>query len=187
MEVKDLELEGLKLISLNQIHDERGYFFESFNEKKFREMTGVDVNFVQDNVSLSSETVVRGLHYQVPPMAQGKYVQVLKGKVIDVAVDIRPDSPTFLKSVSVRLWANEGKAFYIPPGFAHGFKVETREAVFMYKVTEYFSPEHERALNWADPDLDIDWGGNRDKYLSLKDKQAPFLKEALEDIKKLSW
>jgi dTDP-4-dehydrorhamnose 3,5-epimerase len=188
MEVQDLEIEGLKLISLKQIHDDRGYFFESFNEKRFKEMTGVDVDFVQDNVSLSYDTVIRGLHYQEPPMAQGKYVQVLKGKVMDVAVDIRPNSPTFLKSVSVELSGTNGMAFYIPPGFAHGFKVtDSAEAVFMYKVTNYYSPEHERAIHYADPDLGVKWGGTRFSTISQKDDEAPFLNKVLEDLRKLSW
>jgi len=173
---EDFELEGLKLIIFKKYQDQRGYFFESFNSAKFKEIAGVNVDFVQDNVSFSRYNVLRGLHYQLPPKGQGKLVQVLKGRVLDVAVDIRPESETFLKWVSVELSDENEQALYIPQGFAHGFLVKSIEAVFMYKVTEYYAPSLERSLNWADPDIGIDWGTDAPN-LSDKDHNAPFIKD----------
>jgi dTDP-4-dehydrorhamnose 3,5-epimerase len=181
MKATNLSIEGLKLISLDRFEDQRGCFFESYNEDKFNKAVGAKVKFVQDNVSSSSFDILRGLHYQLAPKSQAKFVQVLKGRVLDVAVDLRPDSKTFLKWESVELTDKNGLAFYIPPGFAHGFRVLSIEAVFMYKVTEYYTPEFDRAVNWEDPAFGIDWGKGQPN-LSEKDYDAPPFEECKEEI-----
>ena len=137
--------------------DDRGFFFESFNEKAFNEATGNKLPFVQDNHSKSTKGVLRGLHYQLPPKAQGKLVRVVQGEVFDVAVDIRKDSPTFGQWVAEVLSAENKKQLWIPPGFAHGFLTLSETAEFLYKTTDYWSPEHERAIIWNDATLKIDW------------------------------
>ena len=137
--------------------DDRGFFFESFNEKAFNEATGNKLPFVQDNHSRSVKGVLRGLHYQLPPKAQGKLVRVVQGEVFDVAVDIRKDSPTFGRWVAEVLSAENKKQLWIPPGFAHGFLTLSETAEFLYKTTDYWSPEHERAIIWNDATLKIDW------------------------------
>jgi len=137
--------------------DERGFFFESFNEKAFSEATGTNVTFVQDNHSKSVKGVLRGLHYQLPPKAQGKLVRVVQGEVFDVAVDIRKDSPTYGQWVAETLTADNKKQLWIPPGFAHGFLTLSDTAEFLYKTTDYWSPEHERAIKWDDATLNIPW------------------------------
>lgn len=137
--------------------DERGFFFESFNEKAFNEATGNKLSFVQDNHSKSVKGVLRGLHYQLPPRAQGKLVRVVQGEVFDVAVDIRKDSPTYGQWVGEVLSAENKKQLWIPPGFAHGFLTLSDTAEFLYKTTDYWSPEHERAIIWNDETLKIDW------------------------------
>lgn len=136
--------------------DSRGFFFESFNARAFREATGVDLPFVQDNHSRSARGVLRGLHFQVQ-QPQGKLVRVVAGEVFDVAVDIRPDSPRCGQWVGVRLNAEQHEQLYVPPGFAHGFLVLSETADSLYKTTDYHAPEHERAIAWNDPDLAIDW------------------------------
>jgi len=173
MKAENLSIDGLKLITLKRFEDQRGCFFESYNEEKFNSAIGEGIKFVQDNVSFSGYGVLRGLHYQAEPKAQGKYVQVLKGRVLDVAVDLRQESETFLKWVSVELTDMNGKALYIPPGFAHGFRVLSIDAIFHYKVTEYYDPVLDRAINYADPDIDIDWGEGPPN-MSDKDYNAPF-------------
>ncbi|MFM8798872.1 MAG: dTDP-4-dehydrorhamnose 3,5-epimerase, partial [Fluviibacter sp.] len=135
--------------------DERGFFFESFNENAFRMATGTNVTFVQDNHSKSTQGVLRGLHYQLPPKAQGKLVRVVQGEVFDVAVDIRKDSPTYGQWVAEILSADNKKQLWIPPGFAHGFLTLSATAEFLYKTTDYWSPEHERAIQWDDETLNI--------------------------------
>lgn len=137
--------------------DERGFFFESFNEKAFSEATGTNVSFVQDNHSKSVKGVLRGLHYQLPPKAQGKLVRVVQGEVFDVAVDIRKYSPTYGQWVTEILSAENKKQLWIPPGFAHGFLTLSETAEFLYKTTDYWSPEHERAIKWDDAALNIPW------------------------------
>jgi len=149
--------------------DDRGCFFESYNEKSFREATGLAVNFVQDNHSRSSKHVLRGLHYQVAPRAQGKLVRVVAGAVFDVAVDIRPDSPTCGKYIWQFLSAENRRQLWIPPGLAHGFLTLTDTAEFLYKTTDYYSPEHERCILWNDPDLAIPWPEQVRPLLSSKD------------------
>jgi dTDP-4-dehydrorhamnose 3,5-epimerase len=137
--------------------DARGFFFESYNETYFKQATGLDVKFVQDNHSRSSKGVLRGLHYQLPPHAQGKLVRCVRGAVFDVAVDIRKSSPTFGKWVGVELSEDNNRQFWIPPGFAHGFLTLTDKADFLYKTTDYYAPSCERSILWSDPVIEIQW------------------------------
>ena len=162
-----------------QIHsDSRGYFFESFNQKEFEEKV-CKTTFVQDNESKSSYGVLRGLHFQKPPFAQSKLVRVVRGAVLDVAVDIPKGSPTFGKHVAVELTAENHRQFFIPRGFAHGFSVLSQEVVFQYKCDNYYAPQSEGALAWDDPDLGIDWRiPAAEIVLSKKDKAHPRLKDA---------
>ena len=162
-----------------QIHsDSRGYFFESFNQKEFEEKV-CKTTFVQDNESKSSFGVLRGLHFQKPPFAQSKLVRVVKGAVLDVAVDIRTGSPTFGQHVSIELTEDNHRQFFIPRGFAHGLSVLSEEVIFQYKCDNLYAPQYEGAIAWDDPDLGIDWHIPKDKMLlSEKDKIHPRLKEA---------
>lgn len=154
-------------------NDARGFFYESFNQQAFNEATGTNYQFVQDNHSKSSRGVLRGLHYQLSPKAQGKLVRVVHGKVWDVAVDIRKNSPTFGQWVGEELSADNHKQLWIPPGFAHGFITLSDTAEFLYKTTDYYSPEHERAISWNDPQLAIAWPFSAtDILISAKDQQA---------------
>jgi dTDP-4-dehydrorhamnose 3,5-epimerase len=157
--------------------DERGFFYESFNENLFTEKTGVKTNFVQDNHSRSARNVLRGLHYQIQ-QAQGKLVRVVAGEVFDVAVDIRKSSPTFGQWVGCLLSAENKRIFWVPPGFAHGFLVLSEAAEFLYKTTDYYAPQYERSILWNDPDLAIDWPGTGEPILSAKDKAGQPLKSA---------
>ena len=161
-----------------QIHsDSRGYFFESFNQKEFEEKV-CKTTFVQDNESKSSFGVLRGLHFQKPPFAQSKLVRVIKGVVLDVAVDIRKGSPTFGQYVSVELTGENHRQFFIPRGFAHGFSVLSEEVIFQYKCDNFYSPQSEGAIAWNDPDLNIDWRIPAEKVvLSEKDSKHPRLKD----------
>ncbi|WP_424859781.1 dTDP-4-dehydrorhamnose 3,5-epimerase [Tepidimonas sp. HKU77] len=157
--------------------DARGFFFESFNLRDFEAATGLQgVTFVQDNHSRSARGVLRGLHYQVPPHAQGKLVRVVRGAVFDVAVDIRPDSPTYGRWVGVELSESNHRQLWIPPGLAHGFLTLSDEADFLYKTTDYYSPAHERCIRWDDPTLAIEWPlGGRAPVVSEKDARGqPF-------------
>ena len=158
--------------------DDRGFFFESFNEKIFRDATGLDVHFVQDNHSRSVKGVLRGLHYQLPPSAQGKLVRAVAGEVFDLTVDIRKGSPTFGQWVGEVLAAENKKQLWIPEGFAHAFLVLSDTAEFLYKTTNYYSPECERSILWDDKDLNIDWPLDAPPILSEKDKQANMFKDA---------
>ncbi len=157
--------------------DARGFFMESYNRRAFREATGVDVEFVQDNHSKSARNVLRGLHYQVR-QPQGKLVRVVAGEVYDVAVDIRRGSPTFGKWAGFTLSADSKRMAWIPPGFAHGFLVISESAEFLYKTTEYYAPEHERTLLWNDPALGIDWPLEGEPLLAAKDRSGKRLLEA---------
>lgn len=157
--------------------DERGFFFESFNRRKFAELTGRNVDFVQDNHSRSAQNVLRGLHYQIQH-PQGKLVRVVQGAVLDVVVDIRKTSPTFGRHVALELSANNKLMLWIPPGFAHGFSVITETAEFLYKTTDYWFPEHERCIRWNDPVLAIDWKLQSAPIVSAKDAQGKSLSEA---------
>lgn len=157
--------------------DARGFFYESYNQKKFEQLIGRTVDFVQDNHSRSAQHVLRGLHYQVK-QTQGKLVRVTAGEVFDVAVDIRKSSPTFGKSVGVKLSAENKRMLWIPEGFAHGFVVLSENAEFLYKATDYWAPEHERCIVWNDAELAIDWPLDTPPLLSAKDAAGKSLREA---------
>lgn len=178
MEVIKTEIEGVVIIEPRVFGDARGYFFESFNAREFAEKTGMQVNFVQDNESMSHYGVLRGLHFQQPPFAQNKLVRVVKGRVLDIAVDIRVGSPTYGKYVSVELTEDNHRQFFMSKGFAHGFSVLSDEVIFQYKCDEFYAPQSEGAIAWNDPDLAIDWQIPADKVLlSDKDKKHPFLRD----------
>ena len=171
------------LIELIVHRDERGYLVETFRQDILDQILGYKVNFIQDNESKSiSRGILRGLHYQSPPYTQSKLVRVIKGKVLDVAVDIRINSPTFGKHVSVELSEDDNKQLFLPRGFAHGFSVLSDEAIFSYKVDEYFSAEHTEGIAYNDKDIAIDWGlSETDIKLSIQDQNNP----NLVNIKKL--
>jgi dTDP-4-dehydrorhamnose 3,5-epimerase len=167
----------LLIIEPKVFGDDRGFFFESFNRRKFAERIGRDVDFVQDNHSRSVKNVLRGLHYQIQH-PQGKLVRVVQGEVLDVAVDIRKSSPTFGKHMAVELSAENRHMLWIPEGFAHGFVVLSEAAEFLYKTTDYWFPEHERCIRWDDPFLAIDWQLQTAPALSGNDAQGKVLAEA---------
>lgn len=171
MKVITTPLEGLLVIEPRVFGDERGFFYESYNARQFAEATGVVANFVQDNHSRSRRGVLRGLHYQIQ-QPQGKLVRVTAGAVYDVAVDIRKGSPTFGQWYGTELSAENMRQMWIPPGFAHGFVVTTENAEFLYKTTDYWAPEHERAILWNDPAIGIDWPLALTPTLSHKDLAA---------------
>ena len=178
MEVIQTAIEGVVIIEPRLFNDDRGYFFESFSQRDFEKQVRT-VRFVQDNESKSSYGVLRGLHFQKPPFAQSKLVRVIRGAVLDVAVDIRKGSPTFGRHVAVELTEDNHRQFFIPRGFAHGFSVLTPEVVFQYKCDNFYAPRSEGALAWDDPDLGIDWRIPADRViLSEKDKHHPRLKDA---------
>lgn len=156
MEIIKTNIEGVIIIEPRIFKDDRGYFFESFSQREFEEKV-CKTTFVQDNESKSSYGVLRGLHFQKPPFAQSKLVRVIKGAVLDVAVDIRKGSPTFGQYVSVELTGDNHRQFFIPRGFAHGFSVLSEEVIFQYKCDNFYSPQSEGAIAWNDPDLNIDW------------------------------
>lgn len=157
--------------------DDRGFFFESFNQRDFQQATGLDVTFVQDNHSKSSQGVLRGLHYQIQH-SQGKLVRVTQGAVFDVVVDMRRSSPNFGKWVGIELTAGNKRQLWVPPGFAHGFLVTSESAEFLYKTTDYWYPEHERSLLWCDPTVGIRWPLHCEPKLAGKDAIAILLKDA---------
>jgi len=177
MKATPTAIPGLLIIEPKVFGDERGFFFESFNRRKFAELTGRDADFVQDNHSRSAKNVLRGLHYQIQH-PQGKLVRVVQGAVLDVAVDIRRGSPTFGRHVAMELSADNKRMLWIPEGFAHGFAVLSDAAEFLYKTTDYWYPEHERCLRWDDPALAIDWRLQAAPALSGKDMQGKTLAEA---------
>lgn len=178
MEYKETEIKGVYVIEPRVFKDNRGYFFEAFKKDEFDEHIK-DVAFVQDNESKSSRGVLRGLHYQKGEYSQAKLVRVIKGCVLDVAVDIRKSSPTFGKHVMVELSEDNKRQFFIPRGFAHGFLVMSDEAIFTYKVDNVYSPQNEASIRFDDPDLGIEWPMQSDEILtSEKDLKAKFLKEA---------
>ena len=179
MEVLKTAIEGLLIIDPTVFGDSRGYFFESYNKQRFNEATGLDIDFVQDNQSKSCYGVLRGLHFQKPPYAQSKLVRCVRGKVLDVAVDIRKSSPTFGKYVAVELTEDNYRQLFIPHGFAHGFVVLSEEAIFQYKCDNFYHKESEGAIAWNDPEINIDWTiPFDDVILSDKDKVNPLLKDA---------
>ena len=167
----------LLIIEPKVFGDERGFFFESYNRRQFAELTGRDVDFVQDNHSKSAKNVLRGLHYQIQH-PQGKLVRVTQGTVLDIAVDIRKSSPTFGQHVALELSAENKRMLWIPEGFAHGFVVLSDTAEFLYKTTDYWFPEYERCIRWDDPTLAIDWKLQAEPALSAKDAQGKLFKDA---------
>jgi len=177
MHLTHTSLSGLWILEPKVFEDARGWFFESYNEKVFEEL-GITAKFVQDNVSYSRKGVLRGLHYQLEPMAQGKLVRVSKGEVFDVSVDIRRGSPTFGKWVGFRLSEQNKKMVWIPPGFAHGFLVLSDTAEFNYKVTNFYSPQHERTLRYNDEQVGIEWPRlDVPLCISEKDQKGQSLKD----------
>jgi dTDP-4-dehydrorhamnose 3,5-epimerase len=177
MKIIQTEIPDLLILEPRVFGDDRGFFYESYNERKWRELTGLDVRFVQDNHSRSLKGVLRGLHYQIR-QTQGKLVRVVSGEVFDVAADIRRSSPTFGKWVGVHLSAENKRELWVPGGFAHGFLVLSESAEFLYKATDYYATEHERCILWNDPDLGIDWPLEGEPVLSPKDSKGVLLKDA---------
>lgn len=176
MRVINTDIDGVYILEPEIFGDNRGYFFESYNARRFKEATGLDVVFVQDNESRSSEGVVRGLHFQLPPYAQSKLVRVVAGAILDVAIDIRRGSPTFGKYVAVELSGDNHRQLFIPRGFAHGFRVLRGDAILQYKCDNMYAPQSEGSILWNDPTLNIDWGISTDRaILSAKDTTAPTL------------
>jgi dTDP-4-dehydrorhamnose 3,5-epimerase len=175
MEIIKTPLEGLLIIKPDVFEDDRGYFFESFNHEKFLQ-AGLDLKFIQDNESRSKEGVLRGLHFQAPPFAQGKLVRVMRGSVCDVAVDIRKESPTYGKWESIILSGQNKWMYWIPPGFAHGFVTLEDDTIFFYKCTNVYSKVSEGSILWNDPDLNISWG-IKDPVISDKDRISPLFSE----------
>ena len=182
MQATPLAIADVMLIEPKVFGDSRGFFYESFNQQAFDQATGVHLPFVQDNHSRSRRGVLRGLHYQLPPKAQGKLVRVVRGAVFDVAVDIRRDSPTYGQWVGVELSEENHRQLWIPPGLAHGFVVLSETADVLYKTTDTYSPAHERSIRWDDPAIGIDWPlaahGIAEPLLSDKDRAGRLLPEA---------
>lgn len=183
MIVNKTEIDGVLIIEPKVFGDERGYFFESFNAKEFAEKTGLEINFVQDNESMSTYGVMRGLHFQCPPFSQSKLVRVVKGSVLDVAVDIRKGSPTYGQHVAVELTEENHRQFFVPRGFAHGFAVLSDIAVFQYKCDNFYAPQADGGISILDKSLGIDWRiptakailSEKDtKHSCLKDFDSPF-------------
>lgn len=177
MQIETTFIEGLRIITPNVFEDARGYFFESYNESAFLK-SGFSHHWVQDNQSSSSRGVIRGLHFQSPPHAQAKLIRVIQGVILDVAVDIRKDSPTYGKHVAIELSATNKKQFLIPSGFAHGFSVLSERAEVLYKCDGFYNRDSEGGLHYADPALSIDWGLHPgEAIVSEKDKVLPLLAE----------
>lgn len=177
MEVKKTEIEGVVVLEPRVFGDERGYFFESYSQREFDEKVA-PVRFVQDNESKSRYGVVRGLHFQRPPFSQSKLVRVVRGRVLDVAVDLRKGSPSYGKWTAVELSDENKKQLFLPKGIAHGFAVLSEEAIFQYKCDEFYAPQAEGAIAWNDPDLGIDWRlAPEDIILSAKDTCHPLLRD----------
>lgn len=178
MEIIKTEIEGVLIFKPRIFTDSRGYFFESYSKKVFDDAVGYPVDFVQDNQSKSSRGVVRGLHFQKPPFTQAKLVRCIRGSVLDVAVDLRKDSPTFGKHVAVELSEENGLQLFVPRGFAHGFSVLSDEAVFQYKCDNYYAPESEGGVALGDETLGIDWRvPAEDRILSDKDMHHPMFSQ----------
>jgi dTDP-4-dehydrorhamnose 3,5-epimerase len=179
MKVTTTAIEGLLILEPNVFGDERGFFLESYNQKVFDDALGRELRFVQDNHSRSAKGVLRGLHYQLPPHAQGKLVRVTQGSVFDVAVDMRRSSPTFGRWVGVELTGQNHRQLWLPPGMAHGFLVTSDSADFLYKTTQYYAPQAERCVRWDDPAIAIAWPAlGCAPLFSAKDAAAPLLIDA---------
>ena len=177
MKVTRTDIPEVMVLEPRVFRDERGFFMESFNRRSFKQATGVDAEFVQDNTSFSVRNVVRGLHYQIR-QAQGKLIQVMAGEIFDVAVDLRRGSPTFKQWVGVTLSGGAPRMLWIPEGFAHGFVVLSEHALLLYKTTDYYAPEHERAILWNDPDVGIRWPLEGAPIVSEKDRRASSMRAA---------
>ncbi|WP_047549861.1 dTDP-4-dehydrorhamnose 3,5-epimerase [Methylotenera sp. G11] len=177
MQVVQTAIPEVLIIEPQVYGDERGFFFESFNQQKFEALTGVKTDFVQDNHSRSAVNVLRGLHYQIQ-QPQGKLVRVVAGEVFDVAVDLRRQSATFGKWVGVVLSAENKRQLWVPPGFAHGFLVLKESTEFLYKTTDYYAPQHERCIRWNEPEIGIEWPLASEPVLSVKDQSGTGLAEA---------
>ncbi len=177
MKTEATDIPGVLIVEPHVFGDERGFFFESFNQRQWQQSTGLTTPFVQENHSRSSHNVLRGLHYQIR-QPQGKLVRVIVGEVFDVAVDLRRSSPHFGRWTGVHLSAANKKQFWVPEGFGHGFVVLSEVAEFLYLTTDYYAPEHERAIVWNDPDLAINWPISGEPILSAKDREAPLLRAA---------
>jgi len=178
MQIIKTEISDVLIFEPKVFGDDRGFFFESFNQKIFEEAVGREVNFIQDNHSKSAKGVLRGLHFQLPPFAQAKLVRCVVGEVFDVAVDIRKDSPTFGKWVGVNLSAENKRQLWIPEGFAHGFLVLSETAEFVYKTTNYYAPQYDRGILWSDPNIGIKWPQLATQpLLSDKDSKQPSLRD----------
>ena len=178
MKVIKTDLEGCFICQPNVFEDERGNFSETFNQEAFSEETGVDVSFVQDNQSISKKNVLRGFHFQVGAYAQAKLIRVVKGKIIDVCVDLRKDSPTFLKHFKITLSASNAKQLFIPKGFAHGFLALEDDTIVSYKCDNFYNKQFEKGLKYNDPILDVDWQIDHDRLIiSEKDQNLPFFEE----------
>ncbi|MBL0316280.1 MAG: dTDP-4-dehydrorhamnose 3,5-epimerase [Flavobacteriales bacterium] len=171
MKIESTSFRDLKIITPDVFGDDRGYFFEPFNEARFRVETGLNITFVQDNESLSRKNVLRGLHFQVPPKSQAKLIRVTRGAVLDVVVDLRKSEPTFGKHYSIVLSSENKQQLFVPEGFAHGFYVLEDQTIFSYKCSNYYSKEHDRSILWNDPAFGIDWNAALPE-LSDKDKAA---------------
>ena len=185
MKVIETGIEGLLIIEPKVFKDGRGHFFEAFSERDFQILTGRNLHFVQDNESESCYGVIRGLHFQQPPYAQSKLVRVVKGKVLDVALDLREGSPTFGRHLALELSGDNYRQLFIPQGFAHGFAVLSDSAVFQYKCDNYYAPSSEGAIAWNDPDLGIDWKLPPGSIiLSDKDRNHPLLKDIITPFKR---
>lgn len=182
MEITKTAIDGVLIIEPRAFADDRGFFMETYNKERYLQ-SGVDGEFVQDNVSVSKKGTLRGLHYQAPPFAQGKLVQVLRGSVLDVAVDIRFGSPTFGKYVSVELSAENKKQLWIPAGFAHGFVALEDDTIFSYKCTNVYSPENDRGVLWSDTQIGIEWPfPEAELLISDKDKKQLLLKDIAQEF-----
>lgn len=177
MQVTPTTIPDVLILEPKVFGDERGFFFESFNERDFRNLTGVDLNFVQHNHSRSAGGVLRGLHYQIH-QPQGKLVRVVVGEVFDIVVDLRRSSSSFGQTFGTLLSAENKRQMWVPPGFAHGFCVTSEVAEFLYLTTEYYAPEHERCIAWNDPDLAIEWPLATEPNVSAKDRQGTAFKDA---------
>lgn len=179
MKIIDTTIPDIKILEFKVFEDERGFFYESFNKKQLMDALNLTTEFVQDNHSKSHKGVLRGLHYQDSPMAQGKLVRVIHGEVFDVSVDVRMSSPTFGQWVGVILSAENKRQLWIPEGFAHGFYVLSENAECAYKTTNYYSQTHERSIAWNDPNLDITWPLIAPPIVSAKDSIAPLFSSLL--------
>ncbi|MCA9364466.1 MAG: dTDP-4-dehydrorhamnose 3,5-epimerase [Candidatus Moranbacteria bacterium] len=182
MKYKKTQIEGLLIIEPDIFADDRGHFSETFSTQKYKDI-GIDETFTQDNMSLSHKNVLRGLHYQKPPYAQGKLVSVLSGSVLDVAVDMRQESPTKGQYVAVELSSKNHKQFWIPSGFAHGFLSLEDDTIFTYKCTNYYNKESESGIRWDDPVITIDWP-TKTPIVSHKDQELPLWNEVMKESSK---